>query len=90
MAGYEAFNAMLAKRGAFSGQPLQPPTTAKTVRVANGSPTITDGPFAETKEWLSGYYLVDCDSAEEALGLAAQIPSSRFGSVEVRPIMEMH
>ena len=63
---------------------------AKTVRVKDGETLVTDGPFAETKETLGGYYLVEADSIDEALELAAQIPSARLGgSVEVRPIVEM-
>ena len=63
---------------------------AKTVRVADGETLVTDGPFAETKETLGGYYLVDAESIDEALALAAKIPSARFGgSIEVRPVVEM-
>jgi hypothetical protein len=63
---------------------------AKTVRVRNGDTLVTDGPFAETKETLGGYYLVDAGSVDEALELAAKIPSARLGgSIEVRPIVEM-
>ena len=69
---------------------LQGTETAKTVRVDNGSTLVTDGPFAETKEALGGYYLVEADSIDDALALAEKIPSARFGgSVEVRPIVEM-
>ena len=67
--------------------PLQPPETAMTLYWKNGKVSTTDGPFAETKEWLSGYYLVDVPNLDEALALAAQIPTAKFGSVEVRPIM---
>ena len=91
MAGYGKFNEELVARGsAFSGDPLQPPMTATTVRMTNGKKIVTDGPFAETKEWMSGYYLVDCANLDEAIALAAHIPSAAFGSVEVRPIMDMH
>src|SRR6266496_891563 len=63
---------------------------AKTVRVKNGDTLVTDGPFAETKETLGGYYLVEAGSVDEAIGLAAKIPSARLGgSIEVRPIVEM-
>ena len=70
---------------------LQGTETAKTVRVnGGGEPLVTDGPFAETKETLGGYYLVEADSIDDALALAARIPSARFGgSVEVRPVVEM-
>lgn len=69
------------------GHALQPTTSAATVRVRGGERLITDGPFAETKEQLAGYYLVDAATKEEAVALAAKIPGARFGSVEVRPIM---
>jgi hypothetical protein len=69
------------------GNALQPTTTAKTVRVRNGETVATDGPFAETKEQLGGFYLVEATSTDEAVSMAAQIPGARFGSVEVRPIM---
>lgn len=66
---------------------LQPTPTAKTVRVRNGEALTTDGPFAETKEHLGGYYLVEADSIDKAAAIAAEIPGARFGGVEVRPIM---
>jgi hypothetical protein len=69
------------------GNALQPTTTAKTVRVRGGKTTTTDGPFAETKEQLGGYYLVSAANEDEALKAAAQIPGARYGCVEVRPIM---
>lgn len=69
---------------------LSPIETAKTVRVRNGETLTTDGPFAETKEHLGGYYLVEADSIEAAAKIAARIPSARLGgSIEVRPIVEM-
>ncbi len=68
------------------GNPLQPTSTATTVRVRNAKPVVTDGPFAETKEQLGGYYLVEAKDLDEALGIAARIPGSRYGSIEVRPI----
>jgi hypothetical protein len=70
------------------GQALQPTPTAKTVRVRSGKPLVTDGPFAETKEQLGGYYLVEAGDIEAALAIAAKIPWARFGSIEVRPIMQ--
>jgi hypothetical protein len=70
------------------GEALQPTSTATTVRVKNGKTLTTDGPFAETKEQLGGFYLVDCKDLDEALKWAAQIPSADRGPVEVRPIME--
>ncbi len=69
------------------GNALQPTSTATTVRVRNGKPVTTDGPFAETKEQLGGYYLVEAADRNEALAIAAKIPGARFGSIEVRPIM---
>jgi hypothetical protein len=71
-----------------SGEALLPTTTATTVRVRNGATVTTDGPFAETKEQLGGYYLVNCKDLDEAIAWAAKIPGARTGSIEVRPIME--
>ncbi|MGE5098122.1 MAG: YciI family protein [Betaproteobacteria bacterium] len=65
---------------------LEPVATAKTVRVRNGKATIVDGPFAETKEQLAGFYMVEAESLDEALALAAKIPPARVGSIEVRPV----
>ena len=74
--------------GAYvAGDPLQPPHTATTVRIRDGETLTTDGPFAETKEWLAGYYKIDAGSPEEAIEWASQIPSVRAGgSIEVRPV----
>lgn len=69
------------------GNALQPTATAATVRVRDGKRLATDGPFAETKEQLGGYYLIDAPSRDEAVKIAGEIPGARFGSVEVRPIM---
>jgi hypothetical protein len=72
------------------GARLHPVEAAKTVRLRNGEAFVTDGPFAETKEHLGGYYVVEADSEQKALDLAARIPSARMGgAIEVRPIMEM-
>jgi len=71
------------------GNPLQPTSTATTVRIRGGKVLKTDGPFAETKEQLGGYYLVEAKDLDEAMGLAGRIPSARFGSIEVRPIAKM-
>jgi hypothetical protein len=72
------------------GDALQPTKTATTVRVKDGKTLTTDGPFAETKEQLGGYYLVEAKDKEEAIALAARIPSTKFGgSIEVRPIQPM-
>jgi Uncharacterized protein conserved in bacteria len=71
----------------MGGNALQPTGTASTVRVRDGKTLTTDGPFAETKEQLGGYYLVESPDAKAAAALAAKIPGARFGCVEVRPIM---
>jgi hypothetical protein len=71
-----------------AGDPLLPSETASTVRVRNGKAVTTDGPFAETREQLGGYYIVECETLEEACGYAARIPGARDGAIEVRPIME--
>jgi hypothetical protein len=86
MGAYQAFG---QKNGAAikGGNALQPTTTAKTVRVRNGETVATDGPFAETKEQLGGYYLVEANSTDEAASMAAGIPGARYGCVEVRPVM---
>ena len=83
---YGAFGQEFAKviRG---GNALQPTPTAKTVRVRNGKQQVTDGPFAETKEQLGGYYLVEANDVDEAIAIAAKVPWARHGSIEVRPIM---
>jgi hypothetical protein len=70
-----------------AGNALQPVATATTVRTRNGKTTTTDGPFAETREQLGGFYLVEAANLDEALKIAARIPSARTGSIEVRPIM---
>ena len=67
--------------------PLMPSETARTVRVREGEMLLTDGPFAEIKEHLGGYYVLDCDSIDEAAKWAATIPSAKYGSIEVRPLM---
>ncbi|HRC63467.1 MAG: YciI family protein [Dehalococcoidia bacterium] len=86
---YWAFTENLQKNGQYiSGDALQPTMTATTVRVRNGATNTSDGPFAETKEQLGGYYLVEAKDLDEAIGLAAQIPDARNGCVEVRPLMQ--
>jgi hypothetical protein len=67
--------------------PLQPPQSATTVRVRGGDVQLTGGPFAETKEMLGGYYILDCDDLDAAITWAATIPSAKYGAVEVRPLM---
>ena len=70
-----------------AGDALQPVSTATTVRIRNGKTTKTDGPFAETREQLGGYYLVEAKDLDEATAIAAKIPSAKIGSIEVRPVM---
>ena len=85
---YFAFTEEITKSGKFvAGDALQPTHTATTVRVRDGKRLTTDGPFAETKEQLGGYYLVEAKDLDEALAIAAKIPSARFGSIEVRPVV---
>ena len=71
------------------GEALLPPETATMVAMRDGVATHTDGPFAETKEHLGGYYLLDCADLDEALGWAAKIPAATYGRIEVRPVMEL-
>jgi hypothetical protein len=70
-----------------SSAPLEPSTATTTVRVRNGDTLVTDGPFAETKEQLGGYYLIEVDTLDEALAIAARCPGAKYGAVEVRPLM---
>ena len=89
-AEYGAFTQSIIESGEFlSGDALQGTDTATTVRVRNGKASTFDGPFAETKEHLGGYYLVDVKDLDRALELAAQIPHARIGGVEVRPVADM-
>ena len=85
---YGSFTESIRENGSYvAGDALQPTSTATTVRIRDGKTLVTDGPFAETKEQLGGYYLVDVGSLDEALEWAAKIPGARHGSVEVRPVM---
>ena len=85
---YGAFTEDIKKGGQYiGGNPLQPTQTATTVRVRQGKISTTDGPFAETKEQLGGYYLIEAKDLNEAIQVAARIPSAKSGSIEVRPIM---
>ena len=89
MGEYFGFTEGIKKSGHYlGGHALQPVQTATTVRVRNGKVSTTDGPFAETQEQLGGYYLIEAKDLNDAIRVAAQIPSSRIGSIEVRPIME--
>lgn len=85
--GYGPFTESIMKSGHFrAGAGLQPASTATTVRVRSGKTLTTDGPFAETKEQLAGYYLIEAKHMDEALAIAARVPSAGIGSVEVRPV----
>ena len=87
-AEYGTFTQSIIQSGHFkAGDGLQPSTTATTVRVREGKVLTTDGPFAETREQLGGYYLVDAKDLDAAIAIAARIPGAREGSIEVRPIM---
>ncbi len=87
MGEYMAFTEDIRKSGHYAaGDALQPVHTATTVRVRNGKMSTTDGPFAETKEQLGGYYLIDARDLNDAVQVAAKIPSAKTGSVEVRPV----
>ena len=89
-AAYERFTREVSERGLLqAGEALEPTSTATTVRIRNGQTLVTDGPFAETKEALGGFYLLDCRDLDEALEVAAKIPGARSGSIEVRPIWEL-
>ncbi len=89
-AGHWAVMDETAKQGIFRGaEPLKPTSTATTVRIKGGKPLITDGPFAETKEQLAGYYILDCKDLDEAIGWASKIPTACQGGegcIEIRPI----
>jgi hypothetical protein len=88
MTDYGTYTQSIIQSGHFkAGDGLQPSTTATTVRVRDGKILSTDGPFAETREQLGGYYLVEAKDLDEAIGLAARIPGATAGSIEVRPIM---
>jgi hypothetical protein len=84
---YGEFTKSIVQAGQFkAGDRLRPVSSASTVRVRNGKVLTTDGPFAETREQLGGYYLVEAKNLDEALGIAARIPGAKHGSIEVRPI----
>jgi hypothetical protein len=90
MGEYFAYTEGLQKAGAFvEGAPLESTSTATTVRVRDGETLTTDGPFAETREQLGGYFLIDAKDLDEAIGIAARIPVARVGTVEIRPVMEI-
>jgi hypothetical protein len=86
---YEVAMAEMNRRGGLQGgAELASTSTATTVRVRDGETQLSDGPFAETKEVLGGYFLVECDSIDEAVEYAALIPTATYGSIEVRPLVE--
>jgi len=90
MGEYWAYTTALRDSGAFvAGDPLQPSRTATTVKLRDGERLVTDGPYAETKEQLAGYYLIDVPTLDEALEWGAKIPSARLGTIEVRPVRSM-
>jgi hypothetical protein len=89
MSAYDAFGAEMGARGVLQGgERLRPTTDATTVRVSDGDLIVSDGPFAETKEQMAGFYLIDCKDLDEAIEIASKVPAAAHGSVEVRPIWE--
>ena len=88
---YKALTEEIQHRGLLlSTEAIQPIHTATTVQVRGGKTVITDGPFAETKEQLRGYVLLNCQDLDEALALAPRIPAANYGSIEIRPVMELN
>ncbi len=89
MVAHTAFSEATGGEGILrGGEALQPTATATTVRVRDGEAMLTDGPFAEAREQLGGFYIVECDTLDEAIGAARRVPEALYGAVEVRPIME--
>ena len=89
MEAWGAFTQEVMTKGVMqAGEALQPTATATTVRVQNGRTVSSDGPFAETKEQLGGFYILECKDLDEAIEYAAKIPSAPYGSVEVRPVID--
>lgn len=90
MGRYYAFTEQVRSRGVYqNGDALQPTVTATTVRLRQGKTITTDGPYAETKEQLGGFYILDCQDLDEAIALATKIPAAEEGAIEIRPIMEL-
>ena len=88
-AEYGAFTESIVKSGNFkAGEELAPTSAATTVRVRSGKTQVTDGPFAETREQLGGFYLIEAENLDQAIQIAARIPSARDGSIEIRPLMD--
>ena len=89
MAAYEAYGREAVEAGVFvAGEGLQPTSTATTMRIVGGDRVLTDGPFAETKEQLGGFYVLDCKDLNDALAWAERCPASGNGSIEIRPVMD--
>ncbi|HET6763083.1 MAG TPA: YciI family protein [Longimicrobiaceae bacterium] len=89
MGEYNTFTTSIRESGHYvAGEALQPVHTATTLRIRNGKLSTTDGPFAETKEQLGGFYMIDARDLNEAIQIASRIPSARTGSVEVRPVVD--
>ena len=89
MGEYDTFTNAIKKSGHYlAGEALKPVNTATTVRIRNGKMSTTDGPFAETKEQLGGFYMIEARDLNDAIQIASRIPAARLGSVEVRPIMD--
>jgi len=89
MGEYSAFTDGIKRSGHYvGGEALQPVQTATTIRIRNGKLSTTDGPFAETKEQLGGFYLIDASDLNDAIQVASRIPSARVGSIEVRPVID--
>src|SRR3984893_18155827 len=89
MRAHSAFLQEVQQRGLLTGgAALQPTSSATTVRVRDGTTMITDGPFAETKEQLAGFYILNCEDLDEAIAMATRIPDVVAGSIEIRPVME--
>jgi hypothetical protein len=90
MDDYQTATGAMAEGGVLvDSAPLQPPSSARSLRLRNGKPLVTDGPFVEVKEVIGGYYVLDCADMDEALRWAAMIAAARYGVIEVRPVMTM-
>jgi hypothetical protein len=90
LAEYQSATAAMAEHGVLvDSGPLEMPAAARTLRVRDGRPQVTDGPFMESKEIIGGYYVLDCADFDEALRWAAAIPAARYGAIEVRPLMAL-
>jgi hypothetical protein len=87
---YQSATAAMSAAGVLvDSAPLQQPAAARTLRLRNGEPLTTDGPFMESKEIIGGYYVLDCADFDEALRWAATIPAARYGAIDIRPVMAM-